>query len=83
MSIILSPSSRQMKNYIISIQYSDEIITKSISRAHEGNFAHGLELLVHFQIGFRVKGYWWLLSCGFFRWVLLVAFLLENLEPRG
>ena len=58
----------------VLLQYSDEIITKSISWAQAGNFARGLELLVQFQIGlgFRViRGF---LSCGFFRWVLLVAF---------
>ena len=50
-SIIPSPSSRQIKNNTFLVQCSDEIITKSISWAQEGNFARGLKLLVHFQIG--------------------------------
>ena len=50
MIIIPSLSSRHMKIITFSVQYNDEIITKSISRAHEGKFCHGLELLVHFQI---------------------------------
>ena len=56
MSIIPSPFSRRMKNNTFLVQYSDEIITKSISWAEEGIFfAYGLELLVHFQIGLRFR----------------------------
>ncbi len=55
MSIIHRPSSRRMKNNTFLVQYSDEIITKSISRAQEGNFARRLKLLVRFQIGSRFK----------------------------
>ena len=71
MSIIPCPSSRQMKNNTFSVQYSDEIITRSILRSHEGNFARGLELLVHFQIGvgFRViGGFSHVASFGRFSW---------------
>ena len=56
MSIIPSPSSRQMKNNISLVQYNDEIISKSISRAQEGLlrmwagiiglFSHQFKLLV-------------------------------------
>ena len=50
MSIIHSLSSRNMRNNTFSVQYSDEFITKSISRVHEEKFACELELLVHFQL---------------------------------
>ena len=36
--MIPSPSSRQMKNNTFSVQDSDKIIIKTISRAHEGYF---------------------------------------------
>jgi hypothetical protein len=54
MRIIPSPYSRQMKYNTFLVQFSDEIISKSISRSHEGKFCRGLELLVH--LGFRVIG---------------------------
>ena len=44
MSIIPSPSNKQMKNNTFPVQYRDDIITKSISRAQDENFAYGLEL---------------------------------------
>ena len=74
MGIIPTPSSRQMKNNTFSIQYSDDIITKSILRAQEGK-----KLLVawnYWSIFKLVKGLklsmaslMWLLW-----WVLLVQF---------
>ena len=73
MGITPSSSGRQMKNNAFSVQHSDEIVTKSISRAHDNNYARGLELLVHFQIGL-FSGFIGGFSYGFFRWVLLVAF---------
>ena len=83
MSAIPSLSSRQMRNNTFLVQYSDEIITKSISQAQEENFACGLELLVHFQIGlgFKVIGG---LSLVLLSHVgSLVTLFLENLESRG
>ena len=35
-SVLPNPSSRQMKNNTYSVQYSGEIISRSISRAHDG-----------------------------------------------
>ena len=54
MSIIPSPTSRQMKNNTFSIQYSDEIITKSISRLHEGIFCLWTGIIGPFPNRFRV-----------------------------
>ena len=58
MSIIHSPSSGAMKNNKILVQYSDEIITKSISQAREGKFCPWVGIIGPFQIGvgFRVIG---------------------------
>ena len=71
MSVTPSHSTRQMKNNSFLVQYSDEITTKSISWEHEGNFALGLKLLVHFQIGFGfrfISGFSPMASFGEFSW---------------
>ena len=80
MSIFPSLSSRQIKTDTIAIQYSD----KSSLKAYQGHkrdiSAHGLELLVHVQIGLG-------LSVAYLIWLLLVgslgSVLLEMLEMRG
>ena len=74
MSIIPSPSGRQMKNKTFLVQYSDEILTKSISHVQEGKFCSWAGIIGPFSNMFRVQCYWWLLSCGFFRWLPVASF---------
>ena len=45
-----------MKNNLFSIQYSDEIITQSISRAHEGKICSWVVIIGPLPIWFRVIG---------------------------
>ena len=54
MSIVHSPSSRQMRNNTFTIQNSDEIITKSISWVHEGNFCMSTGIIGPFSNRFTV-----------------------------
>ena len=56
MSIIPNSSSRQIKINTFSVQYSDEIITKSISRAQEGKFCPWANFFGPFSNRFRVVG---------------------------
>ena len=76
LSIIPSPSSRQMKNNTFSIQYNDQNITKSISRMHEGLFRSWAEILAPFSNLSRVLDYCWLLLVGLFErlelWGLII-----------
>ena len=54
MSIISSPSSRQMKDITFLVEYNDEIITKSISWAQEGKFCSWVRIIGPCSDWFRV-----------------------------
>ena len=54
MSIIPTPSRRHMKYNTFSVQYSDEIITKSILWAHEGEFCSWAGIIGPFSNRFSV-----------------------------
>ena len=56
MSIIPNPSSRHMKNKIFSIQYSDEIITRSISWGHEEKLCSWARIIRPFSNRFKSLG---------------------------